>query len=82
MYILTIIFLVGLIMSVQQSFLQYTSVDATESMKDSEYYILRKVADVTNQTLQGSSDCTELQENINYLSNYINSQPLRGGNII
>ena len=82
MYIVTIIFLVGLIVTVQQSFLQYTNIDVTDAYTGSEYFLLKSIKDVSQETLLRSSDCTEFRDNIEETSTAINLLEPRSGKVI
>ena len=55
MFIVTIVFLVGLVFVVQQILLQYSYVDMPSSYKETDYYLLKSIEGVATQAVMMSS---------------------------
>jgi hypothetical protein len=79
MFVLTIIFLVGLIYVVQQNISGYSVLDISGPFEDNDYYIFRDVKDLFERTMTTTSTCIEAGRNLNELNNYIGRKILVGG---
>ncbi len=79
MFVVTTIFLVGLIFVVQQLLFQYMSVDPKAGFEFNEYGIVKSLAAAANATLQGSSNCAALENDMEVLKNFIESRTITAG---
>jgi len=83
MFILTIIFLVGLIYVVQQSLAGYSILDFSEPFESNEFYIIKNVKEMFETTLTSTPECVvgkdNAQENMNELMNLIGRKIVFGG---
>ena len=79
MFVLTIVFLVGLIYVVQQSLVGYSQLDFSEPFENNEYYIIRDVKEMFEVTLTSAETCSEADENLNELMNFIGRKIVFGG---
>jgi hypothetical protein len=79
MFILTVIFLVGLIYVVQQNLSGYAVLDLSEPFEDNSYYIFKYVKDAFSDTTATTRTCFEAEANLNELVNYISRKILFGG---
>ena len=79
MFILTIVFLVGLVFVVQQNLAGYSSFDLSEPFKSNDFHIFRDVRKMFNDTVATSTDCNEARDNLEELNNYLSRKILFGG---
>jgi len=82
MFIVTMIFLIGFIFSVQQNLFQYSEADVPGSMEQNDIYLLWNIRDLFRDTLEGSADCAEAQTRLSTLENYLNTRIFRGGYVL
>lgn len=57
MFVVAIIFLVGLMFIIQQILFQYTFIDISEPMRTSDVYILRSITNDINRTIKTTLEC-------------------------
>lgn len=79
MFILTIIFLVGLVYVVQQNLSGYSTLDFSEPFENNDYYIFRNVKDMFNETIRTTEECNDAEKNIDELINFLGRKILYGG---
>ncbi len=79
MFILTIVFLVGLIFVVQQNLAGYSSFDLSEPFKSNDFYIFRDVRNMFEDTTETSATCDDARNNLRELNNYLGRKILPGG---
>ncbi len=80
MFVLTMVFLVGLVFVIQQGFISWFgySVDLHSGIQRNDYYLFENVKSMAGQTLLGSGDCDSARDNLNDLRSFLNSRILRG----
>jgi len=80
MFILTMVFLVGLVFVVQQGFVKWFeySIGFSTDMQRNDYYLFDNIKIMTDQTLKGSQDCDDARNNLNELNNFLQSRVLSG----
>lgn len=82
MFILTIIFLIGLIYTVQQGLTSYSLLDFTEPFEENDFYTLSNVREMFERTVATTETCAEAEENLNELVNFFGAKLIFGGFII
>ncbi len=82
MFIVTIVFLVGLIFTVQQCLFQYSFLDLPAHSERNDYYIFSNVKDVINQTIRTAKTCAEAEQNAEEIESFLDKQIIRGGYIL
>jgi hypothetical protein len=82
MLIITMIFLIGFIFAVQQNLLQYSQVNAPESMRENDIYLLNNIGNLFEEMLQASESCADTQTKMAELDTYLKTQIFRGGYIL
>jgi len=78
MFIVTVVFLVGLIFTVQQLVFQYTYLDMPSTFRSDDYGLLEGIKAVMNQTVASSSGCQEALKRIDEASLFIESREISG----
>jgi len=78
MFIVTTIFLVALIFSVQQLMFQYSFFDAPLYSSGDDYYIFNNIKDVINSTFL-ESHCGDINNNIDEIRNLLGAGSIAGG---
>jgi len=83
MFIVTMVFLTGLIFAVQQLLFQYSSLDLSRPLQRTDYYLLVSMEDIFNLTMSGlncSSPASEAEvtQNLMELSNWLSKQTFKG----
>ncbi len=78
MFIITMVFLVGLVFVVQQGFVNWFaySIDFYSETQKNDYYLFNNAKDMTDQTFLGSATCTEARNNLNDLTTFFNTRVL------
>jgi len=79
MFVITTVFLVGLIFVVQQLLFQYTSVDPRSGFQFNEYGLVESIRNAANATLTSSADCDALNANMDVLRSFISSRSASTG---
>lgn len=79
MFIVTMIFLVGLIFLVQQSFFGYTYLDLSEPFREDEYPVISNIKDSMGEILAVSSSCQEAEENLHEFVGFAKKESLQSG---
>lgn len=80
MFVMTMVFLIGLVFVIQQSFMNWFaySIDFYANTQRNDYYIFDSVRDMSQATLSTSSSCTEARENFKEMSSFLQSRVLGG----
>jgi hypothetical protein len=79
MFVLTIIFLTGLIFVVQENLTGYSYFDFSEPLQSNDIYFFNNVMDMFNDTMVTTTDCTSAQSNIEELMLFLSRKIIRGG---
>jgi len=79
MFIITMIFLVGLIFSVQQLLFQYSALDLSAPFRENDIYLLENLKDVVNATIKGEQECSKFSEKMEEFRSYLKEGVPRGG---
>ena len=79
MFIVTALFMIGLIFTVQQLIFQYTSLDLSAPFRENSIYLLRNTKDVINATIRSTPDCADFTMNIRELKNFLDRRIPYGG---
>jgi len=79
MFIVTTLFMIGLIFTVQQLIFQYTALDLSVPFKENSIYLLRNTKEVINTTIRSTPDCTVFTANIKELKDFLDRRIPYGG---
>jgi len=71
MFILTIVFLVGLIFSVQSLLLSYSYIDLSQGPQTSDSNIIMVISEAIRETIETTDFCSDAQGNLNELNTHI-----------
>lgn len=82
MFIVTMVFLVSLIFTVQQTLFQYVAVDTADVYDNYDIYLLNNLRDIFDDTLQLSPDCVNATVNIQNLGIYLDQPIFRDGYVV
>ncbi len=77
MFIVTMVFLTGVIFTVQQLLFQYSELDLSMPLQKTDFYIIQNTRNLLQQSLIASS-CAEAEENLQETLSFLAEQPLRG----
>jgi hypothetical protein len=79
MFVITMIFLIGLIFSVQRLLFQYTSLDLSTPFRENAIYLLGNTKDMINRTIRATPDCWDFSAKMQELKDFLDrSVPRRG----
>jgi hypothetical protein len=78
MFVVTMIFLMGLIWVVQQNLFGYSFLDFSKPLQEMDYYLFKNVKDVVTLGLKTSVDCTDAKENLEELVYFLNKELISG----
>jgi hypothetical protein len=80
MFIITMVFLIGLIFVIQQGFNDWFeySIDFSASMQRNDYYIFDSVRAMSEQTLKGSQSCLDARDKLRELEGFLKNRILSG----
>lgn len=78
MFIVTMVFLTGLIFSVQQIMFHYSYLDVSKPFQRTDFYLLKNVEDIFGQTISSSTTCPEALSNLEELHHYLYREDLGG----
>ncbi|HDD72466.1 MAG TPA: hypothetical protein ENG00_00065 [Candidatus Aenigmarchaeota archaeon] len=78
MFIITMVFLVGLLSAVQTYLRTYSAVDISEIMKNNDIYLFENMKEVVNFTVTSTSSCSELKSNLEELEFFLERYKLFG----
>lgn len=79
MFIITTLFLIGLIFSVQQMIFQYTAIDLSSTFRENNIYLLQNTKNIINKTIRSAPDCQDFRTNMKELNDFLNSRIPLGG---
>ena len=79
MFIVTALFMIGLVFTVQQLIFQYTALDLSTPFRENSIYLLRNTKDVINATIRNTPDCEDFRENIRELKDFLDKRVPYGG---
>ncbi len=82
MFLITMIFMTGLVFMVQQLLIQYSALDLSAPFRENEIYLLRNTRDIINTTIKSTPDCEVFSDKMESLANFLNSRDPKGGYII
>lgn len=78
MFIVTMVFLVGLVFIVQQNLFSYSSFNPPGPFTERETHILETVKNTFQDALGTDTDCGIVQANLESLKNYLENQVIPG----
>lgn len=80
MFIITMVFLVGLVFVIQQGFMNWFSysIDYSSRMQMSDYYLFENMKSMARTSLMAASSCSEARDNLNELSTFLNTNVIKG----
>lgn len=80
MFILTMVFLVGLVFVIQQGFVNWFSysMEFFTDVQKNDYYLLNNVKAMTEKTIENSQSCDEARESLNELKSFLQSHVFSG----
>jgi hypothetical protein len=78
MFIVTMVFLIALIFSVQQLLLKCSSLDLSAPSKAKDAYVVENMEPIFQAALDSSEDCEEARANVGELSDLI-TRTIKGG---
>ncbi len=78
MFIVTMVFLIALIFSVQQLLLQYAAIDPSAPPQTTDAYLVENMEPIFQAALDSSDDCEEARANVRELKNLI-TRTIKGG---
>lgn len=79
MFIVTMIFLVGLIFFVQQALFGYTSLDLSKPLREDEYPVIMNIKDSMGEIMASSGSCQEAEENLRDFIGFAKKESLQSG---
>ena len=71
MFIVTMVFLAGMISAVQTLLLTYSTLDVSETLSNNDVYLLNNLKDITNQTLASAENCKEFKTRLQELKTFL-----------
>ena len=81
MFIITMVFLAGLMYSVQMLLFSYSALDLSSPFRENEIFILYNVKDMINQTIKQTAECQDFLVKMDSIRSFLDSRPPRGGYI-
>jgi len=82
MFVITLVFLVGLVFVVLQSLVSDVQPDLSKPLGENDYYVMKNIKDVVNKTLQFSETCSDAEKNLGELVSKLNREILQGGYLV
>lgn len=79
MFIVTMLFLVGLIFTVQQLLFQYSAIDLSSSFRQNDIYLLENMKDAVNRTIKSTPDCPDFSQKMDELDSFMRSMGPKEG---
>ncbi|MCJ7816310.1 MAG: hypothetical protein MUP55_00495 [Candidatus Aenigmarchaeota archaeon] len=79
MFIITTLFLIGLIFSVQQLMFQYTALDLSAPFRENNIYLLQNTKNIINNTIRTTPDCPDFMTKMKELKDFLDKRIPRGG---
>jgi len=81
MFVITMIFLAGLIFTVQNSLYQYSLIDLADTFSGNDAYILRGVKSSFESSINTSPTCEKITENLMELEAFLEKKFVMGSSI-
>jgi len=78
MFVITMIFMVGLIFTVQNLLFQYTALDLSLPFRENSIYILKNTNDIINKSIKTTPDCVDFSAKMVELKNFLDKSVPRG----
>jgi hypothetical protein len=82
MFVLTMIFLMGMVFVVQQVLFTYSSVDLVAGLEKDDYYFMKGLREAAEQTVITTSDCANVSRNLNEFEGFFRSQVMESGFVV
>lgn len=79
MFVITMIFLLGLIFTVQRLLFQYTALDLSAPFRENTVYLLENTRDAINRTIKTTPDCADFSAKMQELNDFLDRSIPRGG---
>lgn len=79
MFVVTAIFMVMFIFVVNQILFTYSKLDLSTPFQTTDYYGIKNIIDVINQTVIATSDCSQAKENLEELFNLLKKGTMEKG---
>ena len=77
MFLITMVFLAGLIFTVQQLLFQYTFLDLSSPMQKSDFYLLTSISNSFNDSIWLAPNCNAASKYIQELATWLSRQTFR-----
>jgi hypothetical protein len=74
MFVITMLFLIGLVFFVQQLILQYNSLDLSSPFRQNDFYILDNTKDLVNLSIKSTPDCAVFSRKMEEFKDFINTR--------
>lgn len=78
MFIVTVVFLVGLVFVVQQVLLQYSYVDMPAEFQQTDYHLMKSVEDVLKEAVTSADICSDAEKNLEEAFMFLGEQTISG----
>ena len=78
MFLVTVVFLSGVIFAVQGFLVQYMTMDLSEPMQSNDVFILENIRDMFGETIKTGTDCDDALLNMNLLHEFLITRMLKG----
>jgi hypothetical protein len=79
MFVVTMIFLIGLIFSVNSLLFQYTALDLSTPFRENTVYLLQNTKGIINNTIKTTPDCADFTTKMKELKDFLDRRIPRGG---
>ncbi len=79
MFVVTMIFLVGLIFFVQQALFGYTALDLSGPYESEDYYVNENIRSNVDEIIKGSATCEEANEKIMDFVYFVQKETIKRG---
>jgi len=81
MFVITMIFLIGLIFAVQNNLSQYAFVDLATAFERNDLPLLKAISSSFSHALESSLTCEEAGKNLQELESFLESRAIKGTSI-
>lgn len=78
MFIVTMVFLTGLIFAVHQVLLQYSAIDPSTSMQATDTFLIKSIHDTYEGTIAAHTDCQDAEDAVREVHGFILKEETRG----
>ena len=82
MFVLTMIFLIGLIFAVQQILFQYTALDLSAPFRQNPVYLLQNTKTLINASIRSTPECADFGAKMKEFNDFLNTRAPQRGYII